>query len=217
MTVAPKKAAKSPAQAKAALAFAAGGRAAQAKAKAKNGGKPSKAQHAAGLKWAAAGRASQARAKAAAKAGKKAPVKAKKAALPVSQSTWTGPSLWLPGCNAERPTCIVTAIANHLLAATGVQASDASILELHERAGGDGSATIATVLEAAADYGLAGQLLEKFGPGDPEGVVPGVIYGVTMRRGYHAVLAHPYGMVSWCWFMAWSGEPQETWELQWVT
>jgi hypothetical protein len=38
-----------------------------------------------------------------------------------------------------------------------------------------------------------------------------------MRRGYHAVLAHPYGMVSWGWVMAWSGEPQEAWELQWVT
>ena len=36
-----------------------------------------------------------------------------------------------------------------------------------------------------------------------------------MRRGYHAVLAHPYGMISWGLLMARSGEPREAWALQW--
>ncbi len=36
--------------------------------------------------------------------------------------------LWLPGCDDEQPVCAVTAVANHLLAATGIAASDAEML-----------------------------------------------------------------------------------------
>ena len=215
MTAAPVKAHKSPAQVKANKAFAAGGRAAQAGTRAaaiKKTGKPpprSKKQASAARKWAAAGRAAQA----AAKSGKKTPASTKKAALPVAECTWTGPTIWMPGCINERPVCYATAIANHLLAATGITATDRDILKLHELAGGDDGALIALALEAARVHGLAGVKLKGAVP--CEQIFPGMVVGVATRRGYHAVLAHPYGMISWGLLMPRTGEPQEAWALEW--
>lgn len=216
MSAAPTKAHKSPAQVKANKAFAAGGRAAQARTrtayeKAHNGKKPprSKKQAAAARKWAAAGRAAQV----AAKSGKKAPAGTKKAALPVAVCDYTGPSLWMPGCINELPVCYATAIANHLLAATGIVSTDADILKLHELAGGDDGARIDLALEAARDHGLAGVKLKGFD--GCEAIFPGMVVGIQTRRGYHAVLAHPYGMISWGLLLPRHGEPQEAWALEW--
>lgn len=211
MTTAPKAAKKSPAQVKAGAAYAAAGRAAQAKTRAaaiKATGKPpprSKAQKAAAAKWAKSGRAAQA----AVKAGK-APVK--KAALPASTMA-TEPVLWLPGCNDELPTCTVVAIANSLLAATGITAADADILGLYELAGGSDGTTISTALDAAAEAGLAGIHLVRYEIADV--ITPGMVVGVQTRRGYHAVLSHLFGLVSWGMVLPHFGEPQEAWELEW--
>ena len=217
MSAAPKAAHKSPAQVKANKAFAAGGRASQARTRAaavKKTGKPpprSKAQKSASRKWAAAGRAAQA----AAKSGKKAPASRKKAALPLAgRSQGLGPVLWLPGCINEQPVCYAVAIANHLLAATGIAASDTDILALHKLAGGDEGATISLALEAAGAHGLAGVKLAAFEPGDE--IFPCMVVGVQTRRGYHAALSHPYGLISWGLLMPRFGEPEEAWTLDWA-
>jgi hypothetical protein len=168
-------------------------------------------QVAAGKKWAAAGRAAQAASKKAAKSGVTAK---KKAALPRSLiPVPPGTALWLPGCNDLLPVCAVTAVANHLLAATGVTASDADMLALHDLAGGDDGARIGTVLDAACQAGLAGIRLRRFGPADFTG--PGLVCGISTRRGYHAALSHPYGMVSWGLVLPRTGELMEAWALEW--
>ena len=217
MTVQPTAKKKSAAQVAAGKSFAAGGRSAQAKARAatvaKTGKPPpvSKARHQAALKWAAAGRASQA----AKKAGKKPPAAKKKAALPVTMFSWLGPQIWLTGCNDERPTCAAVAVANSLLAITGFAAPDRDIMELHELAGGDDGATIETVLNAAAVHGLNGIRLGDFFPAD--GIGPGLVCGIQTRRGYHAVLSHEFGMISWGMLLSHSGELREQWALEWIT
>jgi hypothetical protein len=217
VTAAPKHGRRSPAQVRAGRAFAAGGRAAQASRRsaaiAKTGKPPprSKRQKAASRAWAAAGRAAQA----ARRAGKK-PAPHKKAAMPSTgmyRGTVPECALWLPGCNDERPVCAVTAVANHLLAATGIAASDAEMLAVHELAGGDDGARIETILDAAVHYGLAGVRLAFFGLADE--VLPGMVCGISTRRGYHAVLAHPYGMVSWGLLVPRQGTPEEAWILTW--
>lgn len=214
MTAAPKHPKKSAAQIKAGQAYAAGGRAAQAKTRAaaiKKTGKPparSKAQKAATQKWASAGRSAQA----AAKSGKKVPAPTKKAALPLAHHQGV-PVLWIAGCTDGLPVCYATAIANHLLAVTRIEASDAEILKLHSHAGGDGGSTLDNALEAAAYHGLAGVRLTSFGMADE--ILPGMVVGVQTRRGYHAVLSHEYGIVSWGLLLPRFGEPQEAWILEW--
>jgi hypothetical protein len=67
------------------------------------------------------------------------------------------PGQWITGGNGEHETCAATAVANSLLAATGVRASEGDVLALHEAAGGDADgASLASVLAAAARCGLAG-------------------------------------------------------------
>ena len=218
MSPQPKAKHRSPAQVRAGKAYAAAGRAAQAKTRAaaiKKTGKPpprSKAQHAASVRAAGFGRAAQA----ARRAGKK-PVSHKKAALPCRHAPLVShiPArmLWLPGCDDEQPVCAVTAVANHLLAATGIAASDAEMLALHLLAGGDDGARIETVLDAAVHEGLAGHKLILFGQADRAS--PGTVCGLAMGSGYHAVLAHPYGMVSWGLLLPWAGRLEEAWYLDW--
>ena len=218
MSPAPKHKHRSPAQVRASKAYAAAGRAAQAatrKAAIKKTGKPpprSKAQQAASTRAAGFGRAAQA----ARRAGK-TPVSHKKAALPCRHAPVTSHvpvrMLWLPGCDEELPVCGVTAVANHLLAATGIAATDEEMLALHLLAGGDDGARIETVLDAAVHEGLAGHKLILFGPADRPS--PGTICGLSMGSGYHAVLAHPWGMVSWGMLLPWAGSLEEAWYLDW--
>ena len=72
-------------------------------------------------------------------------------------------SRWITGPNATRPLCAPVAVANTLLAATGVEASDASLERLYRTAGGIGrhSAPLASVLLAARYDGLAGCRLKS--------------------------------------------------------
>jgi hypothetical protein len=216
---APKHKHRSPAQVRAGKAYAAAGRAKQAatrKAAIAKTGKPpprSKAQKNASRAWASAGRSAQA----ARRAGK-TPVSHKKAALPALARAHTlaepGIVLWLPGCDEELPVCAVTAVANHLLAATGIIAADDEMLALHELAGGDSGATIGDILDAAVTCGLAGRRLARFGMADRTS--PGTVAGLRMAAGYHAVLVAPAGMmISWGMILPQLGDPEEAWYLDW--
>lgn len=220
MSPAPKHKHRSPAQVRAGKAYAAAGRSKQAatrKAAIAKTGKPpprSKAQHAASVAAASAGRSAQA----ARRAGK-TPVSHKKAAMPAMSRAHTlaepGVVLWLPGCDEERPVCAVTAVANHLLAVTGIIAGDDDMLGLHELAGGDSGATIEDILDAAMHCGLAGRRLARFGAADR--ACPGTVTGLAMTGGgYHAVLVAPAGMmVSWGMVLPQVGSPAESWWLDW--
>lgn len=219
MAVAP-KAKKTAAQATAATAFAAAGRAAQASTRAaviKKTGKPppvTKARHAAALKWAAAGRASQA----AAKAGKKV-VKKKVAAVAPELLLAHPGAQWPVGCNDTSPTCAAAAVACHLQAATGLVMSDKDVLRLHRLAGGETGATISNVLEAMQEHWASfsrGQVrLLSFFQTDEQFIVAGLVVGVQLGHEGHAVLAAPGGMVSWGQYLPWQGEPREAWALEW--
>jgi hypothetical protein len=186
----------------AALKFAAGGRAAQARTRAaaiaKTGKPParSKAQRQATLRFAAAGRAAQAR--------KRNHLK------PLAK---TKPALALPGSGLhDLPVCGPVAIAEHLLAATGVYATDDQIIDLANRTPGG---CLADYLEQAATGGLAGVRLARFCRCDCELAVPGLVYEVQFRTGYHAVLMLPGGMLSWGMLLPVTGRSLEAWALNW--
>jgi hypothetical protein len=67
------------------------------------------------------------------------------------------PGDWILGGNDRYADCAAAAAANSLLACTGLRASDEDIMRLHLAVAGDpdGGASIAGVLQAAADLGLA--------------------------------------------------------------
>lgn len=220
MAVAPRAKKRSPAQIAAGKAFAAAGRAAQASARAaaiKKTGKPpprSKAQQAAAKKFAAAGQA----ALAARRAGK-TPVTAKNraAAAPGDLVLYPG-SAWPTGCNDVAPTCAAVAVASHLQAVTGFTMPDADILKLHAMAGGENGATIENVLGAMQEHWLKLRTrvrLLSFFPVDEQFLLAGMVVGVRLGHEGHAVVASPGGMISWGREMAWAGEPEEAWALEW--
>lgn len=185
------------AQIAAAHKFAAAGRAAQAATRAayiaKHGKPPpvSKKRHQAALKWAAAGRAAQAR--------KRNHLKP----LPKKQ-----PALSLHG----ESVCAPVAIAAHLYAATGIIASEKLLLTLAARAAGG---CLGDYLAEVAASGLAGMRLTRYVPVDEDLVVPGLVCGLGLPGGYHAVLSHPRGMVSWGVVLPWWGRPDQAWQLEW--
>lgn len=192
------------AQHAASVKWAKAGRSAQAETRAaaiaKTGKPPArtKSQHQASLRWAAAGRASQARARAHLKP------------LPKQK-----PALALPGYGIhDMPVCTAVAVAEHLLAATGIFAPDAAILDLAARAPGG---CLADYLAEAAAGGLAGVRLSGFWQCDEDLFTPGLLYGVQFRQGYHTVLTHPAGMLSWGMLMPVTGVPAEAWHLEWDT
>lgn len=186
-----------PAQVAAEHKFAAAGRAAQARKRAaaiaKTGKPPpvSKKRHQAALKWAAAGRAAQAR--------KRAHLKP----LPKKQPTWT--------VHGE-PVCAPVAIAEHLKAVTGIIASGDSLVELAVTVRGG---QLGDYLAEVAAVGLAGVTLSRYYPCDPDVLVPGLVCGLDVPGGYHAVLSHPAGMVSWGLVLPWWGVPDQAWWLEW--
>jgi hypothetical protein len=185
------------AQAAAAHKFAAAGRAAQARTRAaaiaKTGKPPpvSKKRHQVALKWAAAGRAAQAR--------KRAHLKP----LPVKKPAWT-----LHG----EPVCAPVAIAEHLAAITGIIAPGDSLVRLAARVPGG---CLGDFLAEVAASGLAGVSLAWYTPCDPDALTPGLVCGLDMPGGYHAVLSHPAGMVSWGSVMGWQGAVDQAWWLEW--
>jgi len=177
--------------------FAAAGRASQARKRsaaiAKTGKPPprSKKQTQASVKFAAAGRAAQAR--------KRAHLKP----LPKKKPTV-----------GDLP-CGPVAIAEHLYAATGICVPDAAILALGS-ADLAGGGCLADYLEAAATAGLGGVRLARFWRCDEDLAVPGLVCGVQLRGGYHAVLSHPRGVISWGLLMPRLGVPDESWFLEWA-
>lgn len=204
--------AKSSAQVAAGKAYASAGRSAQAKARAAGKGQ-SKAQKAATVKWQKAG-ARASRAAAAARRAGKAYVPAKKPAAP-APDTWTRFGV-RPGEVSlhQLPVCAAVAVAEHLAIWTGAYVPDESVLALHEIVQ---PATLADVLEYAAAEGFpgTGEKLAHFERCDPGFVVPGLIYGIQLPEGYHAVVARSSGMTSWGQIMPLAGEPEEAWWLEW--
>jgi len=220
MAIAPKVKKRSAAQVKAGQAFAAAGRASQAKSragfiKAHHGKKPpvSKARHQAGQRAAAAGRAAQA-----AKRAGKTPVN-RAAVMPEEISLASPGATWPMGCNEVAPTCASVAVACHLLAATGFVMTDEDILKLHEMSGGDDGASISDVLEVVSQQWLSFAQrrvrLLTFFQTDETFLLSGLVVGVKLPHAGHAVLSCPGGMISWGRFMEWQGEPQEAWALEW--
>lgn len=191
------------------IKFAAAGRAKQHKTReeaiAKTGKPPplspkrAKAAHQAGLKWAAAGRASQAR-----KRNHLKPLPKKKPALAGTA-----------GGLHDQPVCAAVAIAEHLTAMTGVSVADAEVLGLARAA--DGGCFEDFLCAAVYNGPLGGVQLGGYWQCDEDLFVPGLVYGVEMLGGYHAVLAHPYGMVSWGMVLPLLGTPREAWHLDWET
>ena len=185
----------------------------------------SAAQIAAGRAWAAAGRAAQVgkprtakqiaasranlvkarAAQSAQAAGKKYVSAAKTATAPLAVPRET-PLL------DSLPACAAAALAEHLWYWTGTAVTDEEVLALHELAGGHG-APIAEVLEAAAEHGLGGWRPDTWtGYAEP---VPGLLCGLQLAAGYHAVLALPRGMLSWGMILPWPASPEEMWHLEW--
>lgn len=216
----PKVKKKSAAQAAAGKKFAAGGRAAQAAtrasyAKSHHGAKlpRTRAQTQASLKRAAAGRAAQA----AKRQGKKPPAKAAAVAPPGTGLLHPG---WSMGCNDTGPTCASAAVANHLLASTGLVMTEQEIAVLHMLAGGDDGADIPSVLEvllarpALVAGGQGG--LARFFQADEQALVPGLVVVTDLGHARHAVLSHPGGMVSWGGIRPWEGSPLEAWAIEWA-
>jgi hypothetical protein len=112
------------------------------------------------------------------------------------------------------PACAPVALAEHLAWQSGVYATVDEILALHRIS--SGQLTLDGLLELAAAEGFAGMRLESFQRCDPDLLVPGWIYGLDTRGGYHAALAHPAGMVSWGSLLPWPGAPREAWHLTWA-
>jgi hypothetical protein len=112
------------------------------------------------------------------------------------------------------PVCAPVALAAHLLWWTGTEASDEEILALHRMLGD--AATIPGAIEAAAEYGFCGFRPDSWARCDvsTQGV-PGLMYGLAVPTGYHAVLALPAGVLSWGTVLSWPGEPAEAWHLEW--
>lgn len=142
--------------------------------------------------------------------GKKA-VAPKKAAAPVPRETdlLTGQNLH------SLPVCASVALAAHLAWWTGAVASAPEILALNAVL--SGASLISDAIEAADEYGFCGFRPDRWARCDvsTQGV-PGLIYGLPVLTGYHAVLALPAGMLSWSLSLPWPGEPAEAWHLEWA-
>lgn len=111
------------------------------------------------------------------------------------------------------PVCAAVAIAASLQWQTGTEAEPAEIWSLYKLAG---SATLGGVIEAAASTGLAGHQIGYWAPWDPDIMLDGLVYGVTIEEGYHAVLTVPGGMLSWDTTLPRRGEPAEAWIIEWA-
>jgi hypothetical protein len=140
------------------------------------------------------------------RSGKQAAVKPQKAAANDSRETSRLPYLL--------PACAPVALAAHLRFWEGIEVPDEEILALHRVLGG--AATVADTIEAATEYGFCGFRPDRRARCDVSNQgVPGLIYGLSVPTGYHAVLALPAGALSWGALIEWPGEPVEAWHLEW--
>lgn len=112
------------------------------------------------------------------------------------------------------PVCAAVAVAEHLAAFTGITAWEDEILGLHYQAG---LLSLSELLEYLQAEGFAGARLRSFRPCDETLIAPGLVCGLQVSAGYHAVLAHPAGMISWGTVLPWTAAPAEAWALEWET
>lgn len=110
------------------------------------------------------------------------------------------------------PVCGPVALAEHLAWMTGITVADEEILALHKSVQG---CTLSDLLEYATAEGFSGTRLRSFQSCDPDQDMPGMVYGVQLDAGYHAVLRTPAGLVSWGLEMPLAGSPEEAWMLEW--
>ena len=113
------------------------------------------------------------------------------------------------------PACAPVVLAAHLAWWHGIEIPGEEILELHGVLGG--AAPITDLFEYAAAEGFFGFRPDSWTRCDvsTQGV-PGLIYGLSVPTGYHAVLALPAGVLSWGTVLSWPGEPAEAWHLEWA-
>jgi len=112
------------------------------------------------------------------------------------------------------PACAPAAAAEHLAAYTGIIIPDRDVAELSIRLGVLPVADLFEYLRAGGWY-PGGPKLAHFERCDPDCGAPGLIYGIRLGTGYHAVMAYPGAMASWGMLLARSGTPEEAWWLEW--
>jgi hypothetical protein len=110
------------------------------------------------------------------------------------------------------PACAPVALAEHLAFMTGVRAAAPGILALHEQLG---PVSIGDMLEAVAAAGFAGMTLEAWTRCDEDQPSPGLLAGIRLRAGYHAIVTVPGGMASWGLVLPPPGALAEAWQLDW--
>ena len=145
-------------------------------------------------------------------------------ATPASAPGTALASKWIVGPNDDGWTmCAPVAIANHLLAVTGIEASNAEIERLYRAAGGSRSqaAPLASYLASAAETGLAGCRLAGYEraivdgadllllaiAGVPELHVAAVVNGSAVMWGDETPLADLDADLLDAWSLHWHGEP----------
>lgn len=137
-----------------------------------------------------------------------------KAAVPVK--TAKKPQAGLPDAGGlyRLPACGPVAIAEHLACWTGSIVPEASVLALHEAVR---PARLGDLLEYLAVEGFpgTGEKLAHFERCDPDCGAPGLLFGVQLGRGYHAVVSYPDAMASWGMLLRRAGTPEEAWWLEW--
>lgn len=148
-------------------------------------------------------------------------VKKPKARMPGLGQLLMQQNLNLPGAGTSKaadylnllPACGPVAVAAQLEYVFPWLAVDpAEVLGLHERLG---VVSLPNLFEAVAEAGLAGMRLDTWTRCDEDVPVPGLVYGLTVPGGYHAVVAHPAGVLSWGGLMPWPGRPDDAWHLEW--
>jgi hypothetical protein len=158
---------------------------------------------------------------------KKAAVK-KKAAPVKKKAAFAGPPRdgeWITGPNDVYPLCGPVAVANSLLAATGVVASNGDIERLYRAAGGhgDSGSDMEALMAAAATEGLAGYRLASYphatawGPGlvlllsledvpDVWHVAATDVGGRVISWGETTTISEMSARVEDAWSLTWHGE-----------
>jgi hypothetical protein len=163
---------------------------------------------------------------------KKAPAKkavAKKKAAPVKKkAAFAGAPRggeWITGPNDVYPLCGPVAVANSLLAATGVEVSNGDIERLYRAAGGhgDSGADLEDLLAVAAAEGLAGCLLagQTVIPAGTSVIAPGLVLLLSLNDVpvWHAAATAADGrVISWgetTTISEMSARVEDAWSLTW--
>jgi hypothetical protein len=151
---------------------------------------------------------------------KKNAIKAKAVSLTLPGAVEAG---WILGGNDWHLGCAAVAVANSLLMATGMRASDEDVLALYLAASGgaDSGASILATLEAAGEYGLGGVFPAGFGAlGEGGPLDDGLIVELALREAHAAVLAGD-SVITWgrevpvtADFL--SGQVTGAWRVEWA-